>query len=318
MGSPFIRATACALMLTITACGGPEKSPAPSGPPELSVADYQQKLTGLVDAARPLTEQLNPATTLEQLNQIRVQLSTALRAQHTEFGKFRPPKAAAVPHRELTDHLSSFATKEDLRTPATGGGNNSCGLPVPEALRLHQAKVNTRQALGNAVVRALPGEFGKVGVQFTGFPEPPEPAMPELETRRPRDGEVLQRGPGGSTTVTITNNSGKLDAVVSAVVGGDPAKPRASVFVRGDSTATLSGLSGPFELYYKFGNDFDPQRRGFTRDCEYRKLQDPLADQGPWSIGISKSDLRTIPLLRLTKNGNSDYRTATILKAAPF
>ncbi|GAA2785571.1 hypothetical protein GCM10010452_12030 [Crossiella cryophila] len=43
----------------------------------------------------------------------------------------------------------------------TGTGDNSCGVPLPEALRLHQAKVLTRQALGGPAVQGLPEAFTK-------------------------------------------------------------------------------------------------------------------------------------------------------------
>ncbi|MGW0515802.1 hypothetical protein [Crossiella sp. NPDC003009] len=318
MGSSFVRAAAaaCALMLVATACGGSQQPPKPSAPPELSVADYQQKLDGLVAAIRPLTEQLNPATTLDQVNQIRGRLSTVLREQHTAFSAFAPPKSAAAPHRSLIEDLSSFGN--DLRTPISGTGKNSCGVPSPEALSLHEAKVATRRTLGRPTTSPLPEAFAKVNVQFAGWPVPPEPAMPELETRRPGNGELLQRGPGGPTTVTIANNNGKLDAVVSAVAGEDPARPLASVFVRRDSTVTLSGLPVPFELYYKFGNDFDSQRRGFTRDCEYRRIYGALDTPGRWSAGISESTLGRSMLMRLTPSGASDYRQVRIAEAAPF
>ncbi|MCO1577217.1 hypothetical protein M8C13_15785 [Crossiella sp. SN42] len=317
MGSSFVRAAAaCVLLLVATACGGSEQPPKPSGPPELSVADYQQKLDGLVAAIRPLTEQLNPAATLEQVNQVRGRLGAVLGEQHTAFSAFAPPKSAAVPHRALIEDLSSFGT--DLRKPISGTGDNSCGVPSPEALSLHEAKVATRKTLGRPTTAPLPEAFTKAGLQFAGWPLPPEPAMPELETRRPGNGELLQRGPGGPTTVTIANNSGKLDAVVFAVAGEDPARPLASVFVRRDSTVTLSGLSVPFELYYKFGNDFDAQRRGFTRDCEYRRVHGALDTPGRWSVGIDTSTLGKSMLLRLTPSGASDYRSVRIAEAAPF
>lgn len=318
MGNPFVRAAAaaCALLLLATACGGAEEPPKPSAaPPELSLPDYQQKLDGLVAAIRPLTDQLTPAATLEQVNQIRLQLGTVLREQHTAFGKFRPPQSAAQPHQSLTANLSSLGN--DLRTPISSTGNNSCGVPLPEALRLHEAKVTTRKTMNRPTAPSLPEAFAKANIQFAGLPVPPEPAMPELETRRPGNGDLLQRGPGGPTTVTIANNS-KLDAVVSAVAGEDPARPQASVFVRHDSTVTLSGLSVPFELYYKFGTDFDAQRRGFTRDCEYRRIHGPLDTPGRWSVGLSQNTIGKALLLRLTPSGASDYRSVRIAQAAPF
>ncbi|MBP2479495.1 hypothetical protein JOF53_008367 [Crossiella equi] len=318
MGRQFIHsaAVACALLVASTACGGADKPPAPTSPPELGVAEYQQKLTGLVDALRPVTEQLNPATTLDQVNQVRAQLGAAVRAQQTELGKLVPPKAAAVAHRSLTGQLHSAG--KDLGSPVTAPGDNSCGLPVPAPLALHQAKVVTRKTLDNLPVRQLPEQFAAAGVQFAGVPAPPEPAKPELETRRPGNGTVLQRGSGGSVTGVVANNDGKLDAVVSAVVGGDPSRPRVSVFVRAGESANLTGLSGSYELFYKFGTDLDPQRRGFTRDCDFRKLREPFDGQGNWSLAVREDDRMTVPVMTLTRTGASQYRTATVLKADPF
>ncbi|MBB4678808.1 hypothetical protein [Crossiella cryophila] len=310
-----VGAVVCALVLVASACGGSAQPPKPAAPPELSATDYQRKLDDLVAEIRPLTEQVNQAATLEQLNQTRLRLSTLSGKQRIAFDAFLPPKTAAVPHRKLLEDLFTF--RKDLSTAISGTGNNSCGVPSPEALSLHEAKIATRQILNTPTTAPLPEAFTKAGLQFTGWPLPPAPAMPELETRTPGNGELLQRGPGGPTTVTIKNNS-RLDAVVSAVSGKDAAQPQASVFVRRDSTVTLTRLSVPFELYYKFGADFDPQRRGFTRDCEYRQIHGALEVPGPWSVGISVDTMGKSLLMRITPNGGSDHKQVRIAEAAPY
>ncbi|ALG10558.1 hypothetical protein AOZ06_29960 [Kibdelosporangium phytohabitans] len=273
------------LLFAVTACSGSDEPSKPTARAELSAGDYQQKLTELVEAVRPLTDQVNPAATVEQVNEVRGRLNTTLRERAVEFRNLKPPRAAVEAHRLLLEH---FVATVELDTPIAATGNSACGVPFPAPLRVYQAKVATRQALDRAHLRDLPATFAEAGVRFTGFPVPPEPDKPVLEVRKPGNGEVLQRGPGGPGSIEVTNDSNR-DAVVSAVTG-DVAMPRTAVFVHSGAKANLAGLSGPYELYHKFGTDYDSQRRGFTRDCEFRKVKDPLDGRIRLKVAINETN----------------------------
>jgi hypothetical protein len=76
---------------------------------------------------------------------------------------------------------------------------------------------------------------------------------------------------------------------VIAAVAGDPATPLASIYVQANSSATLSGIRGDYQVYFKSGTDWDGQARTFTRDCRFQKFDDPFGGGSNWEISITPS-----------------------------
>jgi hypothetical protein len=124
------------------------------------------------------------------------------------------------------------------------------------------------------------------GLTFDPGTLPPQAEPPALQDRHGENGAVLQRnGPRGRGTLEIKNGGGS-DAVIAAVVS-DPASPTASIYVQALSTATLTGLAGTYQVYFKSGTDWDGQTLKFTRDCAFQKFDDSFDANSAWSITIT-------------------------------
>lgn len=118
-------------------------------------------------------------------------------------------------------------------------------------------------------------------------PEPPAPPPPVLN-RRAGNGQIVQQnGLVGSGTLQIINGNSADFAVV--VTNGDPAAPQATIYVHGNSEATLSGIAGTYFVYLKSGTDWDDATLGFTRDRNFQKFDDPFDAESAWEITLQPS-----------------------------
>ncbi|MEO6083464.1 MAG: hypothetical protein ABIQ18_10195, partial [Umezawaea sp.] len=109
-----------------------------------------------------------------------------------------------------------------------------------------------------------------------------------VEERRAENGEVVLRngdqGPG-----TLEVNNGSTGDVAVAVALGDPSNPQVVVYVQAGSKASVSGITGDYNVYFKAGKDWDAGRNGFTRDCSYEKFDDLFTGDSDWSIDLQAS-----------------------------
>ncbi|WP_280402124.1 hypothetical protein [Nocardia carnea] len=135
------------------------------------------------------------------------------------------------------------------------------------------------------------------GSATTGRPAPvvtslarttPPPPPPPLLNRRAGNGEVVQQnGLVGAGTLRIINGNSADFAVV--VTNGDPLAPQATIYVHGNSEATLSGIAGTYFVYLKSGVDWDPATLGFTRSRTFQKFDDPFDAGSDWEITLQPS-----------------------------
>lgn len=113
------------------------------------------------------------------------------------------------------------------------------------------------------------------------------PAAPLLN-RRGENGQVVQEnGLVGSGSLLI-NNGNSADFVV-VVTNGDPKSPQATIYVRGNSEATLNGIAGTYYVYLKTGVDWDEAALTFTRDRDFQKFDDPFDANSDWEITLQPS-----------------------------
>lgn len=91
----------------------------------------------------------------------------------------------------------------------------------------------------------------------------------------------------GSGTLRIDNGNSKDFAVV--VTNGDPKSPQATIYVQGNSEATLSGIAGTYYVYLKSGTDWDQATLGFTRDRDFQKFDDPFDANSDWELTLKPS-----------------------------
>lgn len=113
------------------------------------------------------------------------------------------------------------------------------------------------------------------------------PAAPLLN-RRAENGEIVQQsGLTGSGTLQITNGNKSDFAIV--VTTGKPTAPQATIYVRGNSEATLSGIAGAYYVYMKSGTDWDAATLRFTRDANFQKFDDLFDANSAWEITLQPS-----------------------------
>lgn len=113
------------------------------------------------------------------------------------------------------------------------------------------------------------------------------PAAP-LQNRRAGNGEIVQQaGLNGSGTLEIDNGNSKDYAIV--VTTGSPSSPQTTIYVQGNSKATLSGIAGTYYVYLKTGTDWDQAALGFTRDQDFQKFDDSFDADSDWEITLKPS-----------------------------
>jgi hypothetical protein len=118
---------------------------------------------------------------------------------------------------------------------------------------------------------------------------PPPSVAPPPGNRRAANGKIIQRsGPKGRGRLKV-GNSDSRDVAISVVTGGNPSKPQVMMYVQAGQNATITGISGTYEVYFKMGADWDDGRYAFTRDCDFEKFDQPFDQKHDWEISISQT-----------------------------
>ncbi|MFD4459869.1 hypothetical protein [Nocardia sp. NPDC058480] len=113
------------------------------------------------------------------------------------------------------------------------------------------------------------------------------PAPPVLNRRGANGAVVQQDGLVGAGKLDIVNGNSDDFAVV--VTNGDPKRPQATIYVQGNSNATLNGIDGTYYVYLKTGKDWDEAALAFTREREFQKFDDPFDGDSDWEITLQPS-----------------------------
>ncbi|MFB7876853.1 hypothetical protein ACFC06_16485 [Nocardia sp. NPDC056064] len=119
---------------------------------------------------------------------------------------------------------------------------------------------------------------------------PVVPSLPDLPllNRQAGNGEVVQQdGLTGAGSLDIDNGNDVDCAIV--VTNGDPKSPQATIYVRANSKATLTGIEGTYYVYMKSGEDWDQATLSFTRDQQFSKFDDAFDGDSDWEITLQKS-----------------------------
>lgn len=248
--------------------------------------EYQSLLTGLQQAVPPAIVRIAMATTTEEITAARSELAQNAERHEDALRPVLPPADAKGAHDGLVDYLLSVTAVDDspIDTPQV----NECGVLPSQEEQVYRAKAKAHLILSSAAAGLNTADFTRAGLSLDArltFDQPPPPAE---QNRRAENGAVVQRtGKRGPGKLMIENGGGS-DAVIAAVAG-DPANPIASIYVHANSSATLTGIRGDYEVYFKSGTDWNEQTRTFTRDCQFQKF-DTLFDGGSdWEISITPS-----------------------------
>jgi hypothetical protein len=250
----------------------------------VSTAEYQGLLTGFEQSVQPPIDRLVAATSADEVASASSELAAAMQAQEQALQDVNPPDNARGQHDAVLTFLRSAPGLLALAPP--DATPNECGIVPSAEEQTAMAKAAVRQELETAASGVSTTVLAGAGLTFSGSLIPPQVDLPALQDRHGENGAVLQRnGPRGGGTLEIKNGGGS-DAVIAAVVS-DPAAPTASVYVRALSTATLTGLAGTYQVYFKSGTDWDGQALKFTRDCAFQKFDNTFDANSDWSITVT-------------------------------
>ncbi|MFC6611959.1 hypothetical protein ACFQFC_33830 [Amorphoplanes digitatis] len=182
-----------------------------------------------------------------------------IRAESEKLRAIEAPSGAETAHEQLTLELGSMgdmieesaAAKPDC--PAASPWNTMLQSGWAEGVREDARK------LAVADPRYAFGKF--------------LPAAPKETNRRLKTGKILKRsGPGGRGHLKIKN--GDDDAAIS-LVPAKGKKPVVTVYVRGGGSYTVKGVrDGTYRIYKASGADWNADKKGFTRDCSFSRIED--------------------------------------------
>ncbi|WP_258906798.1 hypothetical protein [Actinokineospora sp. UTMC 2448] len=248
-----------------------DRTPAPT----LTLAEFRAKEKAAHRAVRTAVERVLKASSLAEVDTATANLSKVLDEQWNEIASFHPSDEVWEPTRHLLAALHEpLAELRGTKPSSNVASTDECG-PTTLQERLYDAKANVYQILRSSEPR-LP---------LPASPEPP----PAGQNRLP-NGHVIERtGPRGPGRLDIDN--GTADDVAVSVVTGDPSKPQVMVYVRAHSQATVTGISGTYQVYFKSGSDWDADRRGFTQGCAFHRFDQPFDQRSHWQIDLRRSVL---------------------------
>ncbi|MGW6283242.1 hypothetical protein [Kribbella sp. NPDC055071] len=260
-------------------------------PVALTVPLYQRAMTNVDKTLKPYVTRVMKAQTVAQFDYQRSQLAKAVVLEQGLLAKITPPRGLVGAHPAVLDAFDGYAGDVSANLSAVGSTKTSCNLPKPLDVRLYQAKAGVRTAYV-ALAQSVQKSVGK-GVKFGALSVPPALAAPAVLNGRGTNGDVIQRsGARGPGTLKISNAGGD---VVIVVTNSSPRTPQASIYVRSNKSATLSGIRGDYWVYFKGGSSWDAANRRFTEDCSYQKYDDRFDGSYDWTISLTKTPFGNAP-----------------------
>ncbi|MFI5691785.1 hypothetical protein ACIA58_08085 [Kribbella sp. NPDC051586] len=265
----------------------PKSTPKPS-PVALSVPMYQRALTNVEKVLKPSVARVMNAKTIAAFDASRLQLAKAVVIERSALAKITPPKGLVTAHPAVLDAFDAYAGDVATELSKAGGTKTGCGFPKALDVRLYEAKSGLRLAYAE-LAQSVQKSIGK-GVNFGALSVPPKLSQPAVIAGRGENGDVFQRsGPRGSGSLEITNAG---DDVVIVIATSNPRKPEASIYVRGNKSARLTGIrSQDYWVYFKSGTNWDAKNHRFTEGCSYQKFDDIFDGSYNWTISLAKTPL---------------------------
>ncbi|GAB3815124.1 hypothetical protein GCM10028799_15980 [Kribbella italica] len=245
-------------------------------------------MSGIEQRLRPLLVRAMAATTPAATDAARLQLAAALEREDKALQLVTEPDGLWMAHGSVGAVLGGYRTLRETFSTGKLDKSTSCGIPKPAAMLLYEAKRDIYYTVNSSSMVAAAKGLAAAKITFGKSLRVSEPVRPATPDRRAANGAVVQRsGPRGSGRLRITN--GTTSDVVVAVVQGDPRKPQASIYVRSDERATLTGIRGAYSVYFKSGTDWDSGRRGFTDLCAYERFDQRFAAESSWQVSLEKT-----------------------------
>lgn len=129
---------------------------------------------------------------------------------------------------------------------------------------------NSTEDVSFSISRSSPGRYTVTsgGINKT---------LTVIQIERPANGTIITRKlPSGEGQLAITNGRSQ-DALVILTAANSPGNTLLAVYVRGNSSVTLSNISDrTYDVYFSLGDDWDKTSSQFTRNTSYLKFRDSL------------------------------------------
>ncbi len=272
-------------------------------PEAVSAEGYQRVLTDLDLAAKLTVDQLTTASTAVDLGTAKRSLSDVLGDYRQKLLLLAPPRDFAQEHDKLMSslgHVAGRLTLPDTAPVSTTSVDYCAVTPTVPAITQQVRDIivwltDEKSPLSHAI-RSLAAKQLRVGAFLPPRPPPISPSVPP--TSRPSNGKIVeQAGPRGAGRLRITN--GTPADVALSVVTGEPTKPQVMIYVHGNSSATVTGISGDYQIYLKTGSGWSDTERRFTAGCAFEKFKQRFDQQSDWTIDLQQSVLgnaRTEPV----------------------
>ncbi|MFI7064611.1 hypothetical protein ACIBL3_26710 [Kribbella sp. NPDC050124] len=269
--------------LLLVGCGSTEQRVATSGSspsassttpsattaPLSPKAEYQKKLTQMDVRLSVAYEGLVTITDPSKLGDKRSNLNLAVTMETHTMTVLQPPAEAAAAHRALQQALTALNT-------SMGSFDVKCaGLALTVQGIQRGMETKLRPALN---------QLAKLGLRAGTFLPKKLPPAPVIT--RPDNGTTIVRSGSRGAGRLRVDNAGTADVAVSVVTGGKPASPHVMTYVRAGKVATVSGIRGGYQLYFKSGADWNPKTRQFTDSCTFQKFDQPFPANQSWQISL--------------------------------
>jgi hypothetical protein len=241
-------------------------SPSPS-PTPLSPDAYQQELATMDTALTPLMQAINAAANAAAIKSAATQLATQISVQRQQLQSATVPANVEAGNTEMVQALTQLESQtEDISTE--GSSQGVCVGQTAMSELTASASATAVRTAAQHLAAADPAHAYKVG----GFMPAPVSAP---ATKRLGNGTIVKKASkSGSGQLKIQN--GGTDAALSLVPKGTNSA-MVTVYVQANAAYTLKNIhDGTYTIFYTAGTDWDPNRKIFTKSCQYQQFDDTL------------------------------------------
>lgn len=246
------------------------RTPVATTAPVSSKAEYQKQLTQLDLRLSVAYQALVAATDDSTLEDAWYSLRRAVKAEAQTALALKAPKEVAAAHTALRRAL-------DAQNEAMAGGVDAKCAGVP-------ATVQDIQRTFETTLRPAVNQLAKLGLRAGGFLPKKLPPAPVL--KRPANGTTIVRNGSRGAGRLRVDNGGSADVAVSIVSGGKPSSPQVMTYVQAGRQATINGIRGGYQLYFKSGSSWNGTTRRFTKACSFQKFDQPFGANQSWQVTL--------------------------------
>ncbi|MGW1340062.1 hypothetical protein ACWCOV_03330 [Kribbella sp. NPDC002412] len=248
-------------------------TPSASTAPVSPKVEYQKKLTQMDLRLSIAYQALFAARDDSTLEDAYHSLRRVVKAEAQTALVLQPPREAAAAHTVLRRAL-------DAQNAAMAGGVDARCVGLAGTVQDIQRTFET-------TLRPAVNQLAKLGLRAGTFLPKKLPPAPVL--KRPANGTTIVRNGARGAGRLRVDNGGSADVAVSIVSGGKPSSPQVMTYVQAGRQATINGIRGGYQVYFKSGSGWNGATRRFTKACSFQKFDQPFGANQSWQIGLKPS-----------------------------